>query len=81
MDDQFITNSDANVLKFISNVAGTGKPVDLGATGTTPGFGQPLIYFSRRSGGSVAVDDFDNNLGTAGNFAWSGTPADGGLFS
>ena len=53
-----------------------GFPVDLGATGTLPGFGQPIMYFSRRDG----VANFAQNKGSDGAL-WTvtGTPGDGGL--
>ena len=73
----WIPESDANVLKFISSVAGSGVPINLGADGTTPGFGQPIMYFSRRSGDAVSV--FAQNRGTdAFTFIVTGTPLDGG---
>jgi hypothetical protein len=73
IDDQFIANTDANVLKFISALSSSGLPVDLGATGATPGFGQPLIYLSRRNGAA----DFSANKGSGGGFTVTGALTDG----
>lgn len=72
IDHQWIPNTDANVFKFISGAGGF--PVDLGSDGTTPGFGQPIMYFSRRNG----VADFATNKGDGGGFTVTGTPGDGG---
>jgi hypothetical protein len=58
----------ANRRLFIS---GTGHPVDLGATGSTPTGVQPSSYLSVRSGG--AANDFATNRGTGGNFTVNGT--------
>jgi hypothetical protein len=79
IDHQFIANTDANVLKFISNVSGTGVPIDLGPTGTLPGFGAPIMYFSRRGSGTT-VASFATNLGTGLGFTQQNTLLDGGSF-
>lgn len=56
-------DTDANRLKFESAY---GRPIDLGATGSTPTGSQPLVYLS---GGA---DAFETNLGTGGGFTENG---------
>lgn len=66
---QFIDFSiEANRRKFIS---AEGKPVDLGADGSTPTGTAPAIFFRRDP--SAAASTFANNLGTGGAFAITGT--------
>lgn len=57
----------ANRRKFIS---ASGKPVDLGADGSTPTGTAPAIFLSIPNGGTPA--NFANNLGTGGSFAITG---------
>lgn len=59
-------STSGNRLKFRSV---GGKPVDLGATGTTPTGSAPLIYFR----GDYTAPNV--NSGTGGNFDVTGTPA------
>jgi Concanavalin A-like lectin/glucanases superfamily len=75
IDDQFIADTDANVLKFISSLSGTGAPVDLGPTGELPGFGRPIIYLSRRNG----IGGFVSNKGTGGGFTDQAAVTEGGF--
>ncbi|MBF0284799.1 MAG: hypothetical protein HQL51_10120 [Magnetococcales bacterium] len=57
-----------NLTKFRS---ASGKPVDLGANGSTPSGSQPLVYLSVRPGG--VANDWASNLGSAGAFSITGT--------
>lgn len=66
----WVDNTDANVLKFISQTNVNGTPVDLGATGTNPGLGTPIIWLTRRASGTVA--DFISNNGSGGGFTSKG---------
>jgi len=59
----------SNRRKFIS---ATGKPVNLGATGSIPFGVQPIIYFSSKPGDSATT--FNTNLGSGGNFTITGSP-------
>jgi hypothetical protein len=59
---------EANRRKFIS---ATGKPVDLGADGSTPTGVAPLVYLHLDDGEAVA--NFATNRGTGGNFTITGT--------
>ena len=69
IDNTYIDFSvEANRRKFYSS---TGKPVDLGADGSTPTGSQPNTYLSVRPGDVAA--DFCTNRGTGGNFTQSGT--------
>lgn len=69
-DDSFIDISvEANRRKFID---ATGKPVSLGADGSTPTGSQPLVFLS---GPTV---DWHTNLGTGGGFTENGALTDGG---
>lgn len=54
--------------KFIS---ATGKPVNLGADGSTPTGTAPAIFLRRAP--AAAASTFATNLGTGGNFAITGT--------
>jgi hypothetical protein len=65
-----VADTSANKLKFISVLDSTGIPVDLGATGTNPGLGTPIIWLTRRADGSVA--DFISNNGTGLGFTSKG---------
>lgn len=56
-----------NIAKFYA----AGKPVDLGADGSTPTGLAPEVYLSVREGG--AANDIATNRGTAGNFTITGT--------
>lgn len=58
-----------NLAKFYSG----GKPVNLGANGSTPTGSQPLIYDHVSSSG--AASDFGNNLGSGGGWTINGSPA------
>ena len=59
---------EANRRKFISS---SGKPVNLGADGSTPTGVAPIVYFHLGDGESVA--NFATNRGTGGNFTITGT--------
>lgn len=59
---------EANRRKFIS---ATGKPVSLGADGSTPLGVQPLVY--QRIADGAAASTFATNLGSGGNFTITGT--------
>jgi hypothetical protein len=48
----------------------SGKPVNLGANGSTPTGAQPIIYQKVADGGSAS--DFATNLGSGGNFTITG---------
>lgn len=61
-------SSESNRRKFIS---ATGKPVDLGANGSTPTGSQPLVY--QRVAKGAAASTFATNLGTGGNFSITGS--------
>lgn len=60
----------ANLQKLRSS---TGKPVDLGADGSTPTGTQPIVYFSVRPGDAATV--FATNKGSGGNFTITGALA------
>ena len=51
--------------------SGAGKPISLGADGSTPTGAQPIIYQRIASGG--AATDFATNLGSGGNFSITGS--------
>lgn len=59
---------EANRRLFFS---AAGKPVDLGADGSTPTGTAPLVYLRVADGAAVAT--FATNLGTGGNFTITGT--------
>ena len=59
---------ESNRRKFISS---DGKPVDLGATGSTPTGTAPIAYQTVRAGG--VATDMATNRGTGGNFTITGT--------
>ena len=59
---------EANRRKFIS---ASGKPVDLGADGSTPLGVQPLVY--QRVADGAAASTFATNLGSGGNFTITGS--------
>ena len=59
---------EANRRKFISS---TGKPVDLGADGSTPLGVQPLVYCRVADG--AAASTFATNLGSGGNWTITGS--------
>lgn len=61
-------SSESNRRKFIS---ATGKPVNLGADGSTPFGVQPALYLSAADGG--AATDFATNLGSGGSFTITGS--------
>lgn len=63
-------SSSGNRDKFFNS--GTSKPVDLGATGSTPTGTQPLLYFRTQ------VPNWEVNVGSGGTFTENGTLADGG---
>ena len=63
-------STEANRRLFIS---ATGKPVDLGADGSTPTGTAPIVYQSVRSGDAATA--FATNRGTGGNFSITGTLA------
>lgn len=66
---QYLDFSDAaNRRKFIST---SGKPVDLGATGSTPTGTAPLIHHHLAD--AEAVANFATNRGTGGTFTLTGT--------
>lgn len=60
-------SSAANRAKFISG----GKPVNLGADGSTPTGAQPIAYHRVAKG--AAATTFATNLGSGGNFTITGT--------
>jgi len=56
-----------NIGKFYSG----GKPVNLGANGSTPTGTQPIVLFRHVTG--AAASDFGTNLGSGGDFTITGT--------
>lgn len=65
---QFLDFSNsANRAKFISG----GKPVDLGADGSTPTGTAPIVY--QRMADGAAATTFATNLGSGGNFTITGS--------
>ena len=58
-----------NRRKFVSS---TGRPVDLGANGSTPTGSAPAIYL-RLAAGATNANSFGRNLGTGGDFTVSGS--------
>jgi hypothetical protein len=58
---------EANRRKFIS---AAGKPVSLGANGSTPTGSQPIIYLANPTA------TWQDNLGAGGNFTENGALAD-----
>jgi|5_EtaG_2_1085323.scaffolds.fasta_scaffold01040_8 hypothetical protein len=68
-DETLDISDSANVQKFRS---AEGKPVDLGADGSTPTGNQPNSYFKADASTPANIV---NNLGKGGNMSFTGTPA------
>ena len=68
---EFLDISVAANLEKLRSAAG--KPVDLGADGSTPTGTQPIVYFSVRPGDAATV--FATNKGSGGNFTITGALA------
>ena len=68
-DTQYLDLSiESNRRLFID---GSGKPVDLGSDGSTPGLGQPLVYMNQNS-----TSTWHTNAGSGGGFNESGSISD-----